>query len=186
MKPNPTKRAATKQKLMDAYIALLKCDSDKPITASSVIKQAQVNRSTFYEYFDNVEDLRHAVEDVLIENMAETAKHVLETNNDADITDIITNAYIQHGEMIGLFIGRQGSSYFATRAKEYFQPMLAQILGEKVSPQELPYVAEFMVSGLQSYYGLWFREKQTFPLDKLVPLAKTLVFSCIEGVSNRK
>ncbi|WP_165060894.1 TetR/AcrR family transcriptional regulator [Adlercreutzia sp. ZJ154] len=183
-KPNPEKRARTKQRLMDAYITLLKTDSENPITARAVIEQAAVNRSTFYEYFDNVGDLRRAVEDNLIETMVSTAQNALDSGKDADLADLVMNAYVKHEDLIGLFLSQQNTLYFTSRVKSVLMPLLANTLEEKVNPQKLPYVSKFVTSGLLGFYSHWYEDKQTLPIEELVPLARTLAFSCLNAVSD--
>lgn len=182
-KPNPEKRAHTKQRLMDAYTALLKGDTGEAITASAVIEQAGVNRSTFYEYFDNVDDLRHTVEDRLVDTMASAAQSALASDEGTDFANLVMDAYVKHGDLIGLFLSKQGTSYFASRVKSALTPLIARALEGKANSRELPYVSEFVISGLLGFYGHWYDDKQTLPIEELVPLARTLVFSCLEGAS---
>ena len=63
---DPKRRAATRRKIMDAYERLCTADPTRTVTASAVVQAAGVNRSTFYDYFDSVPDLRQAVENELV------------------------------------------------------------------------------------------------------------------------
>lgn len=62
----------TKAKLHDALIALLQKQSLADITVSSLCEKAGVNRTTFYVYYDNVEDCFEEITGAIVEDMRNT------------------------------------------------------------------------------------------------------------------
>ena len=54
----PTKREATKKAIINAFTTLAYEQEDvKTISVKSIIDRAQISRSTFYAYFDNIGDI---------------------------------------------------------------------------------------------------------------------------------
>lgn len=51
----------TKQRIMDAFLSLLNKKSLDKLTVKDIIEKAEVNRNTFYYYFEDIYDLLHAV-----------------------------------------------------------------------------------------------------------------------------
>ncbi len=65
------KRERTKSNIIDAYIALLNTTDFDRVSVKSVCEQADVVRSTFYSYFDDMADVTQTVEDELINSFKE-------------------------------------------------------------------------------------------------------------------
>ena len=59
----------TRQSIVDAFWALAGNDDQGRITASAVAEKAGVNRSTFYEYFPDVDGLTVYIEETLTEEL---------------------------------------------------------------------------------------------------------------------
>lgn len=51
----------TKQRIIDAFLCLLNQKSLDKLTVKDVIERAEVNRNTFYYYFEDIYDLLRAV-----------------------------------------------------------------------------------------------------------------------------
>lgn len=179
-KKDPMKRAATRQRLIDAYINLYRTHPGKAVTASEVIGEAGVNRSTFYEYFTSVQNLKQSVEDELVDAMEKTAERAIASSGSFDIINLVSQTYHDHGALIGLLFGENGSPSFMARAKEALTPLVPQALAGRASAEEAPYIAEFIASGLISLYARWFKSGEDIPVEELAPLARQLVFACIE------
>ncbi len=179
-KKDPERRAATRQRIVDAYVGLYKARPSKAVTASAVIEKAGVNRSTFYEYFVSVQDLQRAIEDDLITAMEKTAESAIVSSGDFDIVGLVSQTYAMHGDLIGLLIGENGSASFVARAKRTLAPLVLRALESCVSLEDAPYVAEFVTSGLVSLYALWFKNGEDILVERLAPLARSLVFSCLD------
>lgn len=178
---NPEQRAATRRKIMSAYIDLYKVQPREAITASAVIAKAAVNRSTFYDYFDSMASLQRAVEDDLLAAMHDTAKNALVPDGDLDITALVSQTYANHGELIGLMIGENGSASFIARAKDSLKPLVDKALPSAMPDAERPYIAEFVTSGLIALYARWYSSGKDLPLAELAPFAQSLVLSCLDG-----
>lgn len=179
---NPIQRAATKQKIENAYVSLLRKRPHSAITASSVIKEANVNRSTFYQYFDSVIDLQRSIETELLASMQQIAQEAIASTNGLDVTRIVSRIYVEYGDLIGLLLGSSGSMRFTSKVKEQLKPLVTEVLSVSVPLNSSSYIAEFVIGGLLSAYTLWFEQEQNLPLEELVPLVRSMVFACLETI----
>ena len=59
----------TRQSIVDAFWSIAKDDSMARITASAIAEKAGINRSTFYEYFPDVDGLTEYIETTLTEEL---------------------------------------------------------------------------------------------------------------------
>lgn len=68
LKKQPEITAQTKQKLMDSFWMLASNKGIHRVTVSAVTKSAGVNRSTFYEYFSDIDELlEHSENEILLD-----------------------------------------------------------------------------------------------------------------------
>lgn len=178
-KKDPKRRALTRKRIMDAYIDLLAEDTVSSITASAVIKKAAVNRSTFYVYFSDIEDLYSSIEEELLEDMNAIAQEAIATTDDLDIINLVSKTYTEHGKLIGLLMKSPAHSSFTVRIKKQLQPIIEKGLFEYTNPELAPFVAEFVSGGLLSLYAAWYNTASDVPLEDLAPVARALVFSCM-------
>lgn len=64
----------TKQRIMDAFLCLLNQKSLDKLTVKDVIERAEVNRNTFYYYFEDIYDLLRAVFQKKFDDYCEASK----------------------------------------------------------------------------------------------------------------
>lgn len=178
-KKDPERRAKTRKRIMDAYISLLDGGGSARITASSVIEKAGVNRSTFYVYFTDIEDVYGSIEDELIEDMRQVAEEAIATTDDLDIISLVSQTYREYGKLLGLLMQSPTHPTFIERVKKQLKPVVEKRLAETIDVEMAPYVSEFVAGGLLSLYSSWFNKEDGMTLDDLAPIARSLVFSCI-------
>ena len=80
------KRERTKSNIIDAYISLLGSTDFDRVSVKSVCERADVVRSTFYSYFDDMADVTQTVEDELINSFKEVVAFGL-ANLQAPVTE---------------------------------------------------------------------------------------------------
>lgn len=69
MKKQPQVRERTREKMFDAFFKEYKENTLRGVTVGAVSRRANVNRSTFYEYFTDIYDLIDQAEDSLLTEM---------------------------------------------------------------------------------------------------------------------
>ena len=66
----------TNTKLRYSLFTLLKKNNLKKITVLELCKEANINRTTFYKYYLDVDDFVNQTEDVLLEELKEEVKNI--------------------------------------------------------------------------------------------------------------
>lgn len=79
--PDNQRTRLTKRLIVEAFLRLLHKTSFNHITVSAICQEAQINRTTFYRYYDNQFQLLETIENDLIANMEEHG----------DICDLLLN-----------------------------------------------------------------------------------------------
>ncbi|MER2172017.1 MAG: TetR/AcrR family transcriptional regulator, partial [Psychrobacillus psychrodurans] len=59
----------SKKVIIDAFLLLLQEKNLNKITVTEICKEADINRGTFYSYYNDPFDLMRSIEDEMIENM---------------------------------------------------------------------------------------------------------------------
>lgn len=69
MKKQPKITEKTQKNLIDAFLSLNKEQEIQKITINNICKLANYNRSTFYQYFSDIYELRNFIENSLLNNL---------------------------------------------------------------------------------------------------------------------
>ena len=75
MKKQPERTAITRSILIEAFLELCKNKPFDKITISEISAKAGYNRSTFYQYFNDVHHLLSCIEDEMLEYIKDTVVH---------------------------------------------------------------------------------------------------------------
>ena len=123
--------------------------SPRAVTASAIIKEAGVHRSTFYKYFRDVEAVLDAVETELIDVIKASAVKAMESKESIDPARLVRAVYVENSERLSLLLGPCGDPGFAAKVKRAVQPAVERVLGIERNALS-PYVLEFLASGMLS------------------------------------
>lgn len=83
------KRAQTRQKIDEVFLALFKEKPLAQITVKEICAQAQINRSTFYTYYVDVIALHDHLADETMQEMIAAMRQIFEQQPDWDIMEIV-------------------------------------------------------------------------------------------------
>jgi len=167
--PNITEK--TKQIFVEAFCMLY---SQKPIDKISIQEiaiKAGYNRSTFYQYFLNIDDLLHYVESSFLDNIG-VKRSKIEVNSDS-FFNILLDLYENNAIIYSALFGAYGSHRFFDQMKEKLSiPGINLKNGHKLKP----YLIEYRFSNSLSLFRLWLKRgaKKDLPLKDIIDLVVTL------------
>ncbi len=72
--PNNKRRKTSQEKIEKAFIKLIQYKDLNKITVSDIVKNAKINRSTFYANYLDIEDLADKIKDSMFHNLLELYK----------------------------------------------------------------------------------------------------------------
>ncbi|WP_165053221.1 MULTISPECIES: TetR/AcrR family transcriptional regulator [unclassified Adlercreutzia] len=179
-KKDPQRRARTRKRIIDAFWLLAGSQPMGAVSVSAVVKEARVNRSTFYEYFSSAITLREAAEDELLAFMREKARGITQADEGA-LVEYVGAIYAEQSDKLRLLLGPGGNASFVMRLKEALRPVMAGLVPEGMPEQEAQLRLEFALSGMIAAYSRWFQAGESLPVGDASRLVKQMVMSCVES-----
>ncbi len=122
MKKQPEITQRTRQRFVDAFWSLVREEPVSKIAVSELTRRAGYNRSTFYEYFLDTDDLLAYVETQLLEQIRQT---VLEATAQSHTPGAAFRAlFLAMNEELYLLLGPNGDSGFMGRVRAELLPLV--------------------------------------------------------------
>ena len=185
MNKQPEVTQATRAKLIASFWKILPDRGIHQITVSAIVKDAGYNRSTFYEYFADVYDLLHQVEDgmiqVIMSQIAERFSEGLPKNLDMLAAES-ARIFVQLDDKLCYLLSANGDSSFSHRFKRQFLDVMMQYFdfGDQEIYKE--YIFTFCYSALLGMRLYWYENGQDIDFEKLIHLTQTLVTTGVMGL----
>lgn len=172
----------TKSALEHSLLSLLKEKPIEKITVKEICEKADINRGTFYSYYDSPAQLLTAIEDKFYVDVLSSA---LTFQNPQDVVDIFTRGLMilkDHSELSSILFGEHCDSDFLSKLVDVARP-ICLLNWNKVSPE----VPEELLNKLYSFvsYGCmnvihrWLLDGMTEPPERIAELLNTV---CNNGV----
>jgi len=155
------------------------------ITVKEITTKAGYNRSTFYAYFTDVDDVLNQIEDSLLPGPEDLPPLTLDGISTTPLPiDAFVRMYEKHEKYYRVLFGDYGDPSFQSRMKNAVKSMLKKRLGTQVETDsiELDITLEFMLSAMIGVLGYWFRLENPPESDELLRLMYELMH---HGVMHR-
>lgn len=141
----------TKLTIRNAFFSLLKKFPIEKITVTEICKIAEINRATFYRYYDNPYDLLSSLENELFQ---EIKKSAYEYRNDIDmLTEIIFQKFSEQKDIWSLLISDHADLGFLSKIYAFFDEYFAKT--DSSTESELRY--RFLVYGYSGVFDYWLK-----------------------------
>lgn len=178
MKKQPEVTERTKQKIIDAFWKLSIKEGTKDITVGNVAKTASINRSTFYSYFNDINDLLEVSENQLIESI----KNEIETLGELGFPDtldeyskITAKIFKTNNEKILFLIGEKGDPGFVYRLEQTLRPILFRLFDISENLPDKDYISSYIISAIIGLWNYWNEHGKQMGAEQLESLAQRLV-----------
>ena len=175
MKKQPEITEQTRNNIVTAFCRLYQERPIEQIHVKDVIALAGYNRSTFYEYFQDIYALLSYLEDDVI--------HYIKTNprGETPIQSDLLHLLSEKEDFLKVLLGPFGCVHFQDRLKQELLPQNSETGSS--SPLQ-PYLSEFHLTVSLSLYRLWLQREKDIPLDELTALIHTLYTAGADSISN--
>ncbi len=168
----------TRHILMDTFCLL---NSERPvskITVSQLAQKAGYDRTTFYQYFLDMEDIQCAVEE-------EFTDYIKSLRSEAALEDdsfiqTLVSAYEEKPLYFNALFGKYGDLDYLYHLTEAFQFDLPELHLADEDKQK-GYLIEFHVTIAISLFRHWLQSDKDLPIDELMGLIRKLYTSGIDG-----
>lgn len=177
----------TKRNINTAFLELMKQKEIANITITELCELADINRKTFYTYFDNISDVLASLENEIINSFHNQLLKIRINKTHISVRDIIlcigdllnSNAKFMH-QLIQVDSLEGLEKKVKNVIKEAIRDVLISEYKDNIELSGL--TLEYIVSGAVSMYIQWFTETNTIPLKELTELTIGLVHSNTEYV----
>lgn len=162
----------TRQKLMDAFWELYTTRRVDQITVKEIVNNAGCNRSTFYEYFENVYDVLDAIEKKVLLTLNEIPPFPDVDVDSTFIVQAVMGLYRDRFQYLGVLLGDNGDPSFQRRLKDGLKSSFMERLHGRGSlgTLKIDLMLEYVLSGLIGVMIHVFEEKPDFPPEELLRL----------------
>ncbi len=176
----------TKKAIRNAFKELVQQKDMSAISISELTKSANITRSTFYMYYETVEDVRSEIENEIINN-------IINRLGEADLLHSLANPYplfailaeevAQQDSDNRYILSSSNSGRLLDKISAKVTDMLMDFI--KTNNMEVgdigraKYILAFVMAGTMECFQLWFNHKSSLTLEELCVRIADLVKSAL-------
>lgn len=179
MKKQPEITERTRQKFVDAFWELAQLKPVSKIAVSELTRLAGYNRSTFYEYFLDTDDLLSYVEDKLIGEVKNAMQEAL--SNDEAPMEFFRMVFSAMNEEIYILLGPNGDSSFLPKVRTELIPLASQYLPIRRDIKNFDYFVCFANSAMFGLLEHWHENNKDISPEEINELMQRLVYGGVRG-----
>jgi AcrR family transcriptional regulator len=169
-------KAVTRQRLLDAALAILDQDGESGLTTVAVTRLAGIAQSTFYVHFTDTSDLLHALVDDLASErrrLTRDARRAARSTNDEparrDTYRVPLNYLVAHPRLTRLLLSSRGdSSPVGEWSREIHRQSRAAL------------IEDLAAAGMSTRTAREQRQVQMIA-DAIIGMTEAVAMGCIEG-----
>ena len=177
---NSKTTAKTRGKLINAFWTLYKDKSINKITANTICSLANYERTTFYRYFKDINDILNQLENEIISNIKESIKSSNNKSNNI-LFDGFKEFDQKYGEFIIVFY-EKGNTTFNDKFKKLIKEDVFTYFNFNIKEEnKKEFLFEMMFSSLINSYSYWYRHKRDISLDAFVEFANNVMNNGIKS-----
>jgi AcrR family transcriptional regulator len=172
--------------MTESLLTLMSQKEVKDITVTELCKSADINRTTFYKYYDDIFDMLDKV-------IKEWTEAILPTwdkyESHQDVLFTVLQYVYEHKELCSvLFTGKTFDTLLYMFQDAYYTQMAKKFQGNNTiaSPEELEYLCVFLINGPTSIVLRWIKGGYKESPDYITKLIIRLVDKVYSAITSRK
>lgn len=149
----------TKKKLTNTLLILLEKKNINDITVLELCKKASINRTTFYKYYKDIDDLVSKIEESLIDDLKKYIDDI-KRNYLISYTSKIIEAIYKEKEIYTKLLSDNGDHTFLRKILNLVHEQSIdewQKLLKKATPNDIDNIYNFIVDGTIGLIEAWIR-----------------------------
>ncbi len=176
MKKNPEQTEMTQKNIQEAFWTLYTKQSIDKITVKNICNLAGYNRSTFYQYYEDVYDVLRKFENQLLNEIDEFVIQFMKqagSLNASLAVQAVFELFERLNNYITVLFGSHGDTEFKHKVAEYLKPIWIKYFFHRgdYSPAEIDLLMEYYISGLLSMYQKWFIDHKDVSVERIIQLS---------------
>lgn len=166
----------TKMVIKEQFIHLLKETSLDKITVTKICDCAEINRATFYKYYNNPADLLYKIEKELLDGLEEKTNHGKDMSL-PEIFRVILEDIKKNGYIYETLFSKNSDAEFRKKVFEIAYRGHFRIIQEHFPEMPLvqqEYLYYFMAEGCNGIVKQWMRRGMSDSIDNLIEMAQAM------------
>lgn len=179
----------SKEAIRTALVKLLKHKDIEDITVTEIAKEADVNRKTFYNNYENIYQVIEEIEnDIVISftdllskiNLDEMLKQPLKFFE--TLTNIVQKDFEFYSNLVQA--QRLGGFNLVLKITETLKESVKANLPKELFKDKftMEFSIDYMITGMMEGYTEWLQNPKEISLEKLTSTMSTIMFSGLNGV----
>lgn len=179
--------AKTKKAIYRAFAELLSEKNINDITIKDIADKADINRKTFYNYYNGIYDLTGEIENSIIDSFEQVLR-------DTNINELLHNPYSMFEALTRIInsnldfyqhlISIESNSNLVSKLFKSLKTRAKEVISQYtlLDDATLDIVLDFVVSGMFTVFQHWFNSSREHSIDDLAKIVATLSFNGINGL----
>ncbi len=156
MNKKPEQTEATKEAFVQAFLRLNKKLPIEKISVRKLTETAGYNRTTFYNYFQDVYALREYIEEqICVELGQRMVRNLRRIGDEEQFVNVVTDTLAEYGDSVAVLLKNQGNQNIETYIKRPVIGLLKEQFGVDPEDVSADYRLDYMISGALSLAGRW-------------------------------
>lgn len=171
IKPEDKRIRRTKKLLRQALTRLMGQKDFQSITVTDVVREADINRGTFYVHYRDIYDLREKIENEMIGNFRAMIEDIRPDDLNSSMGPVLVRAvdYLEENrEIVCALTGSSTQDSFGSKMMNVIEDCWMAALPNGTT--EDIYIARFVATGLVGALGRWVRDPKTFSKKEIIAL----------------
>lgn len=173
----------TRNNLINSFWKLYKSNNTDKIKIADICNQADYDRTTFYRYFNDIEDIIDQLENEIINSIRTS---INDSNSKDKTTSILYEGFERfsnsYGEYLYVF-NEKGNNSFYNKFKSLIKNDVYNYLNVNIKDEnKKEFAYEFMFSSLINSYCYWYKHKNDIELSEFVEFANSILYNGINSI----
>ena len=187
MKKQPQVRERTREKMFDAFFKEYKENTLRGVTVGAVSRRANVNRSTFYEYFTDIYDLIDQAEDSLLTEMLSRIMQLQKEGFNEQRQQLMVygeEIINEYGERLAILLGH-GDTGFSQKMIAAMKPVTTEIFHIDITDPKAELLISFILSGITDYITVWYNNGKPVAIHDMVAALQSIMAYSVSILKNQ-
>ena len=179
----------TKMLIRKEFTELLKKKPIQEITVREICERTGINRSTFYNHYQDVYDLLEQIENEMLGELAENLKNVVSENDpmNMELFKGIFRSLMENSDMCVIMLGENGDKSFLYRMLETGKENCVAAYTKyfpKATEEQLEDFYSFVSNGCVGLMSRWIHAGMKKTPDELASTAKAIMTGALKYFEN--
>ncbi|MBR5329478.1 MAG: TetR/AcrR family transcriptional regulator [Firmicutes bacterium] len=168
MKKQPERTAKTKEIIRNAFWKLYCTNKIEKITIKEISAEADISRSTFYEYFSDIYEVLEEIEDEIMSEITDAMQQMLTSENIEQGVNHIFSFYQVYGEQMAVLLGMNGDQQFYAKLRKSLQLQISKTVQINFEDSKADMLFTVMSSTIFALLQYWYENKDSVELSEVL------------------